>query len=490
MSIKKWQTAVLTAAIAMLVSAGTLLAQAKVSKPAAKPQKPAVTKKATPKRTANKRTPKRKVPKRRYRRTPLKPFTDFTEAKDLQKFEIKSFFAPRDEFIDILMHKITANHMMTGFSAQIQIFDEKGKPAERCTFRTEGMPKKKTNTYRDGRIGFNVYPKNIKKLAVWIPKGYTVKRTKRTRLPMKTLSTPYRAKKLGDRLKKSSVPQLTITPFYKGLKFVRKGHICVYYIEKRDKKLAKKMIKEIEQIKKFCMDFGGLELKSTMDILLHHHRGPVLLDGIFAVPVEVDKNQKVAAHMAMWIQIHEATESAIIFKNKAYSSDRNLRFAGDGLAEIFSSYYCEKYYPAACKIRHSLSIGSLNRLIAKKYTYVNLGKDFPAIRGGGKKKKLTKEQTDQRRRGSTGYYASFYFWDKLRKNYGDKVFREVLAWFVTAKKPTAAKLVAKIKEITGVDYPLVIDLVELRDALKVIVKRQKAPDNIPPAFHACRISAG
>ena len=451
-------------------------------KTAGKSAKPAPVKPA--KKTKPAAKPKVSKPKPT---TPKKPaVVDTTKRKDLKKVMLKRMFSPQDVYIDIFVKKVLSGGTIGGFSASVKVFTPEGKPAANHIFAVEGMRNNTAKTFKDGRVGFTVYPKNFKTLAIKLPKGYSLRSTKRTRMPITVHSIPYREGKKSKRLAKSKLKMKVITPFTKGLRFKRKGDIRVYYLDGKNRKLAEEMVKEIEQIKKFCKEFAGLELKTTMDIFLHHYEGPVKLSGIFAVPVQVDKNNKVAAHMAMWIQIHEAVESEIIFKNRAYGSDHNLRFAGDGLAELLSHHYCLKYYPQACKIRHSMAVGTLNSLIKHKIKSINLRKDFPAFTSRNKPKRRKK---GQRLPGDCGYSASFYFWEMLRQNHGDNVVKHMIKWFANTKRPTKEKLLKEIKKITGVDFPMVIKIKDIKAELIKVIKGLNVPDQ-PAVFHATQISIG
>ena len=419
------------------------------------------------------------------KKAPAKPAViDTTKRKDLKKIMLKKMFSPQDVYIDIFIKKVLTGGTIGGFSASVKVFTKDGKPAENHIFAVEGMRNATVKARKDGRVSFTVYPKNFKTLAIKLPKGFSLRSTKRTRMPITVDSIPYRENKKTKRLERTKLKTKLITPFTKGLRFKRDGDIRVYYIDGKNRQLADDMVKEIKQIKKFCKDFAGLELKNTMDVFLHHFEGPVKLSGIYAVPVQVDKNNKVAAHMAMWIQIHEAVESEIIFTNRAYNTDRNLRFAGDGLAELLSHHYCQKYYPQACKIRHSMAIGTLNSLLKHKINSINLHRDFPAyLRGIPRRKK------GQRLPGDCGYSASFYFWEKLRQNHGDDVVKHMINWFAKTNRPTKAKLLEEIKKITGVDFPMQIKIKDIRTELRKIIKNLDAPDQ-PAVFHATQISIG
>ncbi|MEZ6093961.1 MAG: TlpA disulfide reductase family protein [Pirellulaceae bacterium] len=175
--------------------------------------------------------------------------------------------------------------------------------------------------------------------------------------------------------------------------------------------------------------------------------GSVAFKGSPRFPIQLKANLDKDV-LANWVTVHEWVEGTLTTDyNLNYGRDSNLRFVGDGLAELAAYEYC---------LAKGLDLDShLNRyrdrlqtLIEEGETEFDLLSQFPVAR----------QMAEPDSKILAGYVISFLFWEQIKKETGEKTIKELVQRMKNNSELNSNDILTILKEISGRDYPTKINL--------------------------------
>ena len=378
--------------------------------------------------------------------------------------------------VGTILTRMKAQAGLTGLPVRLAVKDADGKPAANQEFALTWKGGKETvRTDDEGGVQITITKKNLDGLKLVVPAAFTVEASEGGGGAKVIVQTQISHDAGG----KAHTLDLT------GMKKLASDGLSVYHAE-ADRDAAVRQLAELERMRGFIEGFSGLAVSPGYGVVLHRKEGTVTLSGTSAVaiPVQVDDAGRPVTPFIKWALVHEWTELTLMFKTLAYVEDPGLRFVGDGLAELISYEYCRRFTPEAASERLKQYAQRLAGLKKSGATEYDLTKQFrgaaststslapaegkaPKMPDADELAKATSPES------AAGYAVSFVFWHRLREAHGVDVVRKFIAWFLTAKELTTAKVEAKLAELTGEKCatalaiePLLEHVRKLRDAAR------------------------
>ena len=308
-----------------------------------------------------------------------------------------------------------------GMPILFTVTDAEGKPATNQKLKLKHAGGEETlTTNDDARVTVFLNAKNATGLKLILPNGFKAKSDAADNVKI-TLH-----KGSGGEVKKLDLDQLTLMSGQNDLNV---------YASKGFEDTAAKLLDSLAERRGFAMGRYGLKLFDGYGAAIVPEGGSLSIEGKVVIPISVDPESKVMDRSMIWGLTHEWVEGSLVFKSRAYNNDKNLRFVGDGLADLIAYNYCISRADTenvAAEVLGSYR-GNLHWLQQKGTKSFDLAKDFPAgdLSGPG------------------GYSASFCFWHRLEEEHGPALIGDFIHWFIGLKKTTVAEVLAKLEELTG-----------------------------------------
>jgi hypothetical protein len=221
---------------------------------------------------------------------------------------------------------------------------------------------------------------------------------------------------------------------------------------------ARTVLEELERMRGFLAAAVGFRFMERFGaVVLRGELGDMSLSGEIAIPIVVDSKGELQPAAMYWALVHEWLEGSLVFSTLAYQKDPNLRFVGDGLAELLSFLYCAQFRPEAASMRLAGFEGLLCDLRDSGTAAFDLGRDFPGNQDPEKGLSAADETKN-----AAGYAASFAFWHEWVRRAGPASLRAFMDWFRLSDDLSLAAVRGKLAELSGREPDLRVDVEEVR----------------------------
>ena len=330
---------------------------------------------------------------------------------------------------------------MSGLGMKLRFDDATGKPAKELTIVVDdGESKTEFKTNYLGELTIELTEKNVDSLKVHVPANYRVIK------PMgDAIGGSMSGSSMGGELIELDPSKL------ESMTNASDSFEVLHSVEHKD--AAKKYISVLADIKAETENLTGMTLDKDYGVVIHDldEGSNISFKGGARFPFRADVD--LGSHVRTnWIINHEWVEGTLTKTYGInYPSDLNLRFVGDGLAELTSYEFCNS---------KGLDVGlhlkgyrkRIQTMIDEGETEYDLLSQFPAARS-------LREHTNTQ---VTGYAISYLFWKRVK----DQAGIETIKTFIqrAKKNGVASQDVQKVlKEISGKDFSTTINL---KDALR------------------------
>lgn len=350
-----------------------------------------------------------------------------------------------------VLKQMKQKHNLDSLPLDMDILNEKGKPAANQKFEARYAGGKTTvTTDAKGHLQFGLTKKNGINLRLVVPDNYTVnvKKIGSAKVTGGGGGAGGKSVKLSD-LKKLSYQDIDV-------------------FHDNNEKLARHYLSRLAEMRGYIEGETGLEVVSEygMALIARGAQAPRLtIEGRVVIPVFYNPRTNTTNSMTEWILVHEWLEGSIIFRTGAYSQNPNLRFVGDGLAELLSYNYCQRHSKASVINRlnqYMISFRAWQMTYPKKPNY-NLLQNFPSGKRKGGDARIS----------VAGYAASYYFWKKLQDEHGPVIARKFIKWFLSTEDYSNKAVVAQLTKLTGAKPKTVIPVKEMQKEIGEMLKKLK-----------------
>jgi len=268
---------------------------------------------------------------------------------------------------------------------------------------------------------------------------------------------------------------------------IDQGHNRVYYPEKSEG-LAQDVLQILGHQERMLTDYFGVGSENFGVVIFQkvpERRVTYIVDAQpknWSIwPLEL-ANVETLSHAEEFdalyhTMMHERTEEAVRNalrrrKGDPYTVNREIRWIGEGLAELLAFRFSKQNSPTAAGYwlagRWTTLKGSLEKWHLTSY---NL-RDFKSMGARGSFKKgmeQIKEQlafmTAYPEFAAANYAMSFYFWASLEKEKGPRAIRDVISRLKNIKEPTNENIEYAILDVAGQPYVDRIGELHVKEAL-------------------------